>query len=662
MFDFLLSLTLFNATVLLVPFFVVTYFGLKAYNSIWLSCASFLHPDVEFVRYSTVRTLLDTHRNQGIVSVLLSVRGRDHPEAVKRHLHEVVNRREKSGNLAFPRLQHSLVTRCGIYAWQRSKFDLEQHVTLAKFTYKGRAVTEFNIQEYVSEIISKYLPSGISPWQLIIIPTSEDHHYILLKIHHILLSEGVNIGDLLPLIPPTRPSTGPFVSKSPLVEVVKKPVALPTMREKLTEEISNHWNEFVGSYDPLEKPELLKDTPTLRLFLAVCIVTLVAVIRESRKGFRVVKPDSFSKLKYFSLTMIKETSKRQVSPKNFLLSILKTMSPGNLAMVLFEHVWFAVTLFPIRLPLFLYSESMALYYCFSLKYCPYPHTLVGVFYTYVPLLVGSLKEVLGILRLIFLAPRTIIQDILMQEESMQTITLCGRKAVAWSDPVKLESIKNLAKNLGVSETEVILSSVAMCLSKYFSQVEDTIPKELPITMRNINSNYLFATGPQVKFYDSMSGIICLNLPVVDPQSDVTQLENLKLIEGKFKLALEKQGVSHLLTSLQTRAGVLTMFLPSTFASIYLKYLSRKYVVTVTELTNRYPNVTQRTLWGQEVDSVIYWRPPQANTSISLCVNEYADHVKLGVMCDAQLVPHHPFLARGFPQFVKALEDAVSVNA
>ncbi|XP_060522193.1 uncharacterized protein LOC132699472 isoform X2 [Cylas formicarius] len=505
MFDFLLSLTLFNATVLLVPFFVVTYFGLKAYNSIWLSCASFLHPDVEFVRYSTVRTLLDTHRNQGIVSVLLSVRGRDHPEAVKRHLHEVVNRREKSGNLAFPRLQHSLVTRCGIYAWQRSKFDLEQHVTLAKFTYKGRAVTEFNIQEYVSEIISKYLPSGISPWQLIIIPTSEDHHYILLKIHHILLSEGVNIGDLLPLIPPTRPSTG-------------------------------------------------------------------------------------------------------------------------------------------------------------LKYCPYPHTLVGVFYTYVPLLVGSLKEVLGILRLIFLAPRTIIQDILMQEESMQTITLCGRKAVAWSDPVKLESIKNLAKNLGVSETEVILSSVAMCLSKYFSQVEDTIPKELPITMRNINSNYLFATGPQVKFYDSMSGIICLNLPVVDPQSDVTQLENLKLIEGKFKLALEKQGVSHLLTSLQTRAGVLTMFLPSTFASIYLKYLSRKYVVTVTELTNRYPNVTQRTLWGQEVDSVIYWRPPQANTSISLCVNEYADHVKLGVMCDAQLVPHHPFLARGFPQFVKALEDAVSVNA
>lgn len=64
------------------------------------------------------------------------------------------------------------------------------------------------IQDYVSQIVSKYLPPGIAPWQMIIIPTSEDQHYILLKLHHVLLREGLNIADLLPLIPPTRVNVG----------------------------------------------------------------------------------------------------------------------------------------------------------------------------------------------------------------------------------------------------------------------------------------------------------------------------------------------------------------------------------------------------------------------------------------------------------------------
>ncbi|KAJ8929797.1 hypothetical protein NQ314_017394 [Rhamnusium bicolor] len=64
----------------------------------------------------------------------------------KIYLQEVVRRRDKSGNLTFPRLRHCLVTRCGTYAWQRGKFDLDQNLTVAPFTFKGRAVTEFNIQ------------------------------------------------------------------------------------------------------------------------------------------------------------------------------------------------------------------------------------------------------------------------------------------------------------------------------------------------------------------------------------------------------------------------------------------------------------------------------------------------------------------------------------
>ena len=55
-------------------------------HKLWLFGISILHPQVEFLKTTTVRTLLDTHRNQGIISVLLSVKGQAQPEAIRRHL------------------------------------------------------------------------------------------------------------------------------------------------------------------------------------------------------------------------------------------------------------------------------------------------------------------------------------------------------------------------------------------------------------------------------------------------------------------------------------------------------------------------------------------------------------------------------------------------
>lgn len=402
--------------------------------------------------------------------------------------------------------------------------------------------------------------------------------------------------------------------KSPIIDVLKNPTAIAALKEKVAEEVSNSWNEFLSTYEPLERPELLKDTPTLTQFLAISFITLISIIKECRRGFRIIKPDVFSKFRYLVLTFCKETGKRHVSLANLFWSILASLSPKNVLFVSFQMFWFFFVSIPIRLPLMLYAESVALYSCVALKYCPYAHTIVGISYYYMPLIYNSLFEVVDMLKILFLAPRTIIQEILLQEESLQTITLCGRKAVAWSDPVKTELIKSTAKKLGVSEIEVSLSACAMCISKYFAQTNETIPTVLPVTMRNISSQYLFATGPNIKPEDSVSGMICLNLPIVDPHSDATQLDNFKVLQQKFRTSIEKQGLSHLLTLLQTRFGILTKFLPATCLSIYLKYLSRKYAVTFMEVSNRYPNVNQRTLWGQEVVSAIYWRPPQANTS------------------------------------------------
>ncbi|XP_044272297.1 uncharacterized protein LOC123016146 [Tribolium madens] len=659
MIEFLATFGLFYVTVALLPLLGLSYFVLNFSHKLWIFTISILHPNVEFLRTITVRTLLDTHRNQGIISVLLCVKGQAQPGAIRRHLQEVVRRRDKSGNLSFPRLRHCLVTRCGTYAWERGKFDLDQNITVAPLSYKGRAVTEYNIQDYVSEIVSKYLPQGIPPWQIIIIPSSEDQHYILLKLHHVLLNEGLNIGDLLPLIPPTKQNLGVFVTKSPLVEVLPRLEAIPKLKQRLGEEIANSWNEFISNYDPLECTQLLKTTPGFFEFQAITLVALVSTVKECRRGFRVIRSDVLSRCKFIILTFKRECKKRKVTFKNVLKSVLVTLDPRNLVKLCVKYVAILVT-WPLRLHFVFYREFVALYNCLVVGYCSYNNTIVGTLYTYVPLVYQCLREVSQYVGIVVKAPRTIIEDILLQKESFQTITLCGRKSVAWSDSVKIDLLRSISKATGVSEIEVLLAAISSCLSKYFLQTKHLIPDSLPISLRNINSNYIFGTGPNLRPEDSVSGILCLNLPILDPEKQTSTLENLLEVKNNFRTSLEKQGLSHLLSLCQTKFGFLTKILPLSLLSVYLRYLSRKYAVSVTELTSRYPNVSQKTLWGQEVTSVIYWRPPQANSSVSLCLNEYADHVRLGVMCDSQLAPHHPLMARGFTEHVYELARAVAV--
>lgn len=51
-----------------------------------------------------------------------------------------------------------------------SSFNIENHITMYPSNYRGRPVTEINIQDYISNIVSKYLPPDLPPWQICVIP------------------------------------------------------------------------------------------------------------------------------------------------------------------------------------------------------------------------------------------------------------------------------------------------------------------------------------------------------------------------------------------------------------------------------------------------------------------------------------------------------------
>lgn len=359
----------------------------------------------------------------------------------------------------------------------------------------------------------------------------------------------------------------------------------------------------------------MKNGPGLYQFLAILLITVASVFKECRKSFSNISNDPFSKLKYIYTTFRKEAKKRQVTFSKFIASIFITSDPRNVITMMIKWSWCLTVSFAFKTPLIFYHEIMAIYTCLNLGYCAYPNTFVGILFNYVPLFYYAGKEIAYCLTVLFHAPRTILQEIFFESETIQTVTLCGRKVVAWSEPVKTEFVKAVARQTGVTETEVTLAAISVGISKYLNQANrEEMPEKLPITAINFSSNYIFSSGINVKPSDSVSGVLCITLPIPESEKSCVLLEYLRKIQRNFTDSLNKQPLVFLLTLMEIKYGIITKLLPATFLSILFKYLTRKYAISFTEINCKHPNVTQKTLWGQEVSSAIFWRPPQANIS------------------------------------------------
>lgn len=396
------------------------------------------------------------------------------------------------------------------------------------------------------------------------------------------------------------------------------PTYIPALKDRLTQDFTNSWNEFISNNDPLEKPELFKRNAGVFESLAISFIVLVSTFKEWRKGLKSVKPDLRSKVKYLFLTFKRECTKRQLDAVTFIKSIFVTCNPKNIINLIIAN-FYQWSKFVFMIPYKIYREAKAIQTCITLSYCAYPNTIVGFLYSYVPLTFKAFQEVLCYCSVIFNTPKCVWEELSRNSERIETVTLCGRKVVAWSEPVNIETIRKIAKYTSTTDTEIILATASEALSRFAVHTNNVQPKEIPITARNINSNYFLLTGSNVKASDAIGGMLCIKLPILDSAKDANLLENLKAIKDNINTSRETQQLTFLLSVLQTKYGFLSKLLPATLITVALKYLSLKYSVSFTEVTSRQPLVMQRTIWGQEVSSVIYWRPPQANISILLFI-------------------------------------------
>lgn len=105
--------------------------------------------------------------------------------------------------------------------------------------------------------------------------------------HHLLLSgaKSINIGDLLLVeqLKQTDRMAQEYTQQSPLTKLFPTPSAIPQLWEKLHENMSNTWNEFVSEYDPVESPRALKSMPGAFHVAGLLLISSVSALRELNK-------------------------------------------------------------------------------------------------------------------------------------------------------------------------------------------------------------------------------------------------------------------------------------------------------------------------------------------------------------------------------------------
>ncbi|EDW55674.1 GM17057 [Drosophila sechellia] len=307
----------FVVAMMLVPLLLLSFLCAHFGNELSNYVLSIKYPNLTISKSKKIRTLIDTPKNAGVFHFLLQVEGDCDFERIRMaYAQHLTDLRDKTGMLRFPKLRQKLVTCWGHYAWvnDSSGFNINNHVLLSTHKYRGRPVSESNIQEYVSELATKYIPSDLPQWQVIVIPNSDSTQsfYILIKLHHLIIAEeeDLHVSEMLLLQDPHKKSTMTLSdgfdwdSSSPkLSRFVRKPEHISRLINHIIHLIICRWQKFIYEFESLETPDGSTSSDqvgNLTQLVSLVVIVLVNVI-----------------LGYIrSRTMLKKLKKRSVSYRN----------------------------------------------------------------------------------------------------------------------------------------------------------------------------------------------------------------------------------------------------------------------------------------------------------------------------------------------------------
>ncbi|CAD6998723.1 unnamed protein product [Ceratitis capitata] len=693
--SFLKTLICFLVACCLMPVVFMSFVCVHYSDELVNYVLSIKYPTLTISKSKKIRTFIDTPRNAGIFHFLLQIKGQCSFDQIKRYYAEkLTDARNKAGYLRFPKLRQKLVTCWGHYAWvnDNSSFNINNHVVLSARTYRGRPVNDSNIQDFVSELATKYIPSDLPQWQVIIIPTSSsmgaqteavtdtatptsqsmdgDQYYVLVKVHHLIIAEeeDLHISEILMLQENGRKPTinighplGAATKPQALSSFVREPIHIRRLLNHITAQIVNTWNAFIYEFESLETPDGYRPVHITNVTQLLSVLLIVAVnvcidywrtmqLRQKLRRRYNVHKDNYGRLKIFTALLMKEIDRRNLSWPTAWMAIRTSWHPTNIAKTWTKFLWRVNINNTVLLPYRIYCELMAIRELIFKGQTHLTHTHIGRISIYLPLLLYAQIEFFKICYEIFKAPVNIYEELFVKPSKeaniLQLKSYSGRKIVSFSKPINAAEMRQRQRfDAHAHESDFVLACLAGALRDYFAMHHNAapVPKVLNTTCRTIAKGYFTEnTGNKA---EHIGGVVFLQLPMKSPGLELVQ--HMHTIVEDIRA---KQIMIYLASMGQTRFDLLTALVPRVLTKVCLNFFSHNFPVTITEIHGATSDF--RTLWSHTVEDVLLFRPPQSKTCLSLNIHRFGDRYRLAIMADTQLGPDHSQISRAFENYIE----------
>ncbi|KAH8409403.1 hypothetical protein KR222_002582, partial [Zaprionus bogoriensis] len=678
--SFLKTSLCFVVALMLLPLLLLSFVCAHFANELANYVLSIKYPNLTISKSKKIRTLIDTPKNAGIFHFLLQVEGNCDFERIKRaYALQLIELKDKAGMLRFPKLRQKLVTSWGHYAWvnDSSDFNIGNHVLLSTHKYRGRPVNESNIQEYVSELAAKYIPSDLPQWQVTVIPNSDaaQPYYILVKVHHLIMAEeeDLHVSEMLLLQDTERKTLLSLTTPPPSSQVnqlshfVRQPEHISKLVQHVLHLISCRWQQFIYEFESLDTPDGVKahpDARNLSQLLSLALIVLVNVglnywrtralrrkLQRRPGGYR----NDVGTLQTLYLLLLRELEQRNLNWAVARSALAHSLQPGNMLKAWTRFVWQLALQHVILLPYRIYCELLALVDVLLRGQTSYGNTYCARLHLYVPLLFYAQLELLKICYELFKAPRNIYEVLFVQPTKELNIlhkkSYAGRKIVSFSRSIDGAQLRERHQHMfgqKLRESDFSLACLAGAVHDYFKTFADTaeVPALLNTTCRTISKGYF--TDRSGDKSDHIGGVVFLQLPLGAPDS--LKAHQLHEIVERIR----KQQIMLYLASIgQTKYSLLTALLPHVLTKIFINFFSYNFPVTITEIYGAADTQFQAA-WGQRVQDVLLFRPPQSKTCLSLNLHRFGDRYRLAVMADTHLAPDHTLLTQSFERYMETV--------
>jgi WS/DGAT/MGAT family acyltransferase len=200
--------------------------------------------------------------------------------------------------------------------------------------------------------------------------------------------------------------------------------------------------------------------------------------------------------------------------------------------------------------------------------------------------------------------------------------LSGRKRVAWTKPLPLDEVRTLAKALGCTINDIVMSTLAGALGSHLYArgrlaQQQVVRAAVPVNLRSPDEP-LTALGNQF-------GLVFLELPIGERRP----LQRLYRVHDAMK-ALRESSQPLVAYGLLAALGRL----PLQVEEPAIELFSSKASLVVSNV----PGPRERmSMAGAPISQLLFWVPQSGSIGIGISILTYADKLQFGVIADHNLI-------------------------